>query len=336
MSALPWPGAQVEEVLDWQSGVLSRAQARELGLSDAALRTRLRPGRWQRLAPGVYLAHSGPVPWLARVWAAHLYAGPDALLSHETAAALHGFAEQREPVHVTVPAGRKVRPQPGLVVHRARRLLDRRDGTVVPPRVTAAHAALDLADAAEDLTEALAAVARAVQREAATPAQLREALAQRPTVRWHAALQGALADLAAGAESPLELTYLRRVERAHRLPTGRRQRPVDDLGGTPGGAAVGAQRTDVAYEEFGTVVELDGATHFTPVAAWRDMARDNAATLRQERTLRYGYADVMGRPCEVAAQVAAVLTAAGWTGRPRRCGPGCPVRGDTGRRRSGR
>jgi len=40
-----------------------------------------------------------------------------------------------------------------------------------------------------------------------------------------------------------------------------------------------------------------------------------------EATLRYGWADVLGRPCEVAAQVVAVLRARGWTGKP----PGCAL-----------
>lgn len=35
-----------------------------------------------------------------------------------------------------------------------------------------------------------------------------------------------LSDVDTGAESPLELRHLRRVERAHGLPQGRRQRRV--------------------------------------------------------------------------------------------------------------
>lgn len=42
-------------------------------------------------------------------------------------------------------------------------------------------------------------------------------------------------------------------------------------------------------------------------------------------TLRYGHADVFHRPCAVAEEQARVLTARGWTGRPRSCGPGCRV-----------
>ena len=49
------------------------------------------------------------------------------------------------------------------------------------------------------------------------------------------------------------------------------------------------------------------------------MRRDNAAAVDGRTVLRYGWADVAGRPCEVAAQVADVLRAAGWRGVLRRC-----------------
>ncbi len=49
------------------------------------------------------------------------------------------------------------------------------------------------------------------------------------------------------------------------------------------------------------------------------MRRDNAALLGGEVTLRYGWSDVTERPCEVAWQVAALLTRCGWQGMPVRC-----------------
>jgi very-short-patch-repair endonuclease len=110
----------------------------------------------------------------------------------------------------------------------------------------------------------------------------------------------------------LELRYLRDVERPHRLPAGRRQR------------GVAGTWQDVWYEEFTTVVELDGRLgHAEAQGGWRDMARDNAAAVRSEVTLRYGWADVTTRPCEVAAQVAEVLRNRGWPRTPRKCGDSC-------------
>lgn len=59
---------------------------------------------------------------------------------------------------------------------------------------------------------------------------------------------------------------------------------------------------------------------------WRDMRRDNAGLAEGVVTLRYGYADVTERPCQVAAEVSQVLRSRGWAADPRRCGPGCAMR----------
>ena len=56
--------------------------------------------------------------------------------------------------------------------------------------------------------------------------------------------------------------------------------------------------------------------------AFRDMRRDNRATVDSLATLRYGYADVSGDPCGVAEQVAAVLQLRGWPGALLPC-PDC-------------
>jgi very-short-patch-repair endonuclease len=111
----------------------------------------------------------------------------------------------------------------------------------------------------------------------------------------------------------LELRYFRRVERAHGLPHGRRQRRR------------GRWYDDVDYAEYGVSVELDGRAAHPAELAFRDHRRDNAAVLTGARVLRYGFADVAHPPCAVAREVAAVLNAAGWSGRPRSCGPACPL-----------
>ncbi len=59
-------------------------------------------------------------------------------------------------------------------------------------------------------------------------------------------LANVLGDVAAGAQSALEIEYLRDVERAHGLPDGERQQPS------------GRTWQDVRYRRFSTIVELDG------------------------------------------------------------------------------
>ncbi|GAB3264483.1 hypothetical protein GCM10027456_47400 [Kineosporia babensis] len=117
----------------------------------------------------------------------------------------------------------------------------------------------------------------------------------------------------------LERRYAHVVERAHGLPRGQRNLPRKDTDGR-------RRYRDIRYEEFLLVVELDGRTAHPPQEAFRDLRRDNVAVVEGEAVLRYGWRDVSGRPCSVAAQVSTVLTARGWNGRPRPCGPGCTER----------
>src|ERR1700733_13068838 len=50
-------------------------------------------GPWQQLHFGVYATLTGKPPPDARLWAAVLRAGPQSILSHETAAELHGLTD---------------------------------------------------------------------------------------------------------------------------------------------------------------------------------------------------------------------------------------------------
>jgi hypothetical protein len=81
---------------------------------------------------------------------------------------------------------------------------------------------------------------------------------------------------------------------------------------------------DVAYPDFGVIVHLDGRTHRYAVR-FRDMRRDNAAVVRGEDPLRYGWFDIDERPCDVAAQIVLLLARNGWSRQPRRCGSSCSL-----------
>ena len=106
-----------------QDNLITAEQLAELGLGRGAIAHRLAIGRWQRLHNGVYLI--GPAPATAAVSArAAIYAcGPDAVLSHHTAAALHDLipTDHTAEVHVTV-AGRNPGAREGVVVHRVAEL----------------------------------------------------------------------------------------------------------------------------------------------------------------------------------------------------------------------
>jgi very-short-patch-repair endonuclease len=295
-------------MVERQAGAVSRAQAIAQGLTEGSLRAHITAGRWQRAGTRVFYTFTGTPSWEARLWAAVLHCGEDSALSHETAAALWGLADPDPdaPIHVTTARSRLARPRADVVVHRPRRPVA---AVRSPPRTDGGITVLDLLVGICFPDQALGLVARACQRGVTNPDQLTAAVARRPRQRWRRLVLESLADVRSGAHSVLELRYLRDVERAHGLPTGQRQRRA------------GPTFQDVHYDGFRTTVELDGKLgHADTAGRWRDMARDNAATLRGETTLRYGWADVTGRPCAVAAQVAAVLRAAGWRGTLRSCG----------------
>ncbi len=301
------------ELVECQAGAVSRAQAVARGISDNGIRAHVSAGRWQRAANGVFYTFTGVPPLTARHWAALLHCGGGSVLSHDTAAALWGLVDPDPdgPIHVTTARSRLAGQRLGIVVHRPRRSVV---AVRSPPRTDGCTTVLSLLSQVRRPDQALGLITRACQRGVTDPDALTTAVASRPKQRWRRLLLESLTDVSKGAESVLELRYLREVERAHGLPTGQRQRKA------------GSTRQDVHYDGLRTTVELDGRLgHADTAGTWRDMARDNAATLRGEITLRFGWADVTSRPCAVAAQVGTVLRAAGWSARLRQCGPACGV-----------
>src|SRR5579859_1589978 len=111
-------------LLDAQSGIVSRSQALRAGFSARHIEYRLASGRWQRVHEGVYATFTGPLSREARLWAAVRRAGDGAMLSHETAAEVHGLIDRPAgpKIHVVVPEQRRPgqhRPVRGLVIHRS-------------------------------------------------------------------------------------------------------------------------------------------------------------------------------------------------------------------------
>jgi hypothetical protein len=178
------------------------------------------------------------------------------------------------------------------------------------PQLCVEDTVLDRCDETARADEVVALVASAVSKRRTTSSRLAQALAGRQRARWRELLRDLLHD-GEGIESALEWRYRRDVERAHGLPTGSRQHVVE--------VGVRRERQDVTYVEWRVVVELDGRLGHVGVGAFRDMQRDNAAAVRGELTLRYGWTDVAGDPCRVARQIAAVLRTRGWRGEFHPC-----------------
>ena len=219
------------------------------------------------------------------------------------------------PVHITVPyACSAVSQPPHVTVHRSRAFPHLVAGTD-PPRTSKADTVLDLATSEPDPRAgmrrfvALATTGRVPVRE------LQYRMEERRPRRYGTALADALRLLADGVQSALEQRYACDVELAHALPTGQRQPPLEVDGRT--------LWEDVSYDLIGIplTIRLDGrAFHDAPEVAFRDRRRDNAAELAARHRLVYGWDEVTGDPCGVAAEVATVLHRAGWHGPLRNCG----------------
>jgi hypothetical protein len=313
--SLTWRGQ-----LQSQAGVVSRQQARDAGFTDKAIDWRLRSGSWQRLYQGAYATFTGVPTRKARLWAIVLSVGPGIVLSHETAAEVHGLIDKPiRQIHISVPAGRRPaqhRKLPGVTIHRSRRLVPEWQPPWHLPRTTVEDTVLDLVAAAKTFDDAYGWISSAVGRRLTSPQSLSKALAARTRMRWRDWITAALEDAAEGVHSPLERNYVHGVERAHRLPTAQRQARRRHGSGT--------RYLDNLYE-YGVCVELDGAAAHPAEGRWRDTHRDNANLVRGTETLRYGWPDATVHRCQTALEIAALLRRHGWKGTLRPCSPTCPA-----------
>jgi predicted transcriptional regulator of viral defense system len=302
-----------------QSGAISRRQLLDAGLEPQAVFRRLERGRWQQLYRGVYAVFTGPVPRETWLWAALLRAGPGAVLSHLTAAELHGLIDHPgESIYVTIPSTRRV-AMGGIVLRTSSRIAEATHPGREPPRTGVEETVFDLIELAETFDDACGWITRAVGRRLTTAERLAGALRQRKKMRWRSRLGDMLAAAGDGIHSVLEYRYLRDVERAHGLPRSRHQvRMVID------GKVV---YRDAYYEKYRLAVELDGRLAHQDEERWRDRHRDNEAGMEGIQTARYDWQDVSCRPCETALLQARILRRRGWTGTPRPCSPRCPVTG---------
>jgi len=274
---------------------------------------------------GVYTIYTGPVQRETKLWAAVRRAGPGAMLSHETAAEVHGLTDKRATkIHITVPTSRRPaqhKPIPGVVIHRSDQSLPARLPEWRLPRTRIEDTVLDLVAAARTFDQAYSWISRALSENLVTAPMLRAALGKRSRIRWRTLLTEAIDDADSGIHFPLERRYVRDVERAHGLPAAQRQarRTIDGK----------THYKDNWYAEYGICVELDGATYHGVKQIRRDKHRDNVnLAVDAAKTYRFTLVDVSEKACESAAMVAASLRRYGWQGRPHPCRrPRCKVVG---------
>ena len=276
-----------------QHGVVSRAQLLQLGLSPDAIDHRLARGRLHPLWRGVYAVGRPDVGRRGRWMAAVLACGPEARLSHRSAAELWRMVPARPPglIEVTVPEGVR-RAREGIRVHRRRRLGPPSPSPAGIPVTDPITTVVDLSEQAP-AGEVDAAINEADYLGLFDPPALRAALERMPPSRRVARLRDRLdrQELALPA-TVLERLFLRIVRRA-KLPPPETQRRQT------------GHRVDFLWRDPGLVVEADSFRYHRSTAKQSaDARRDNAHTTAGLATLRFTHAQVKHEPDYVAKLLA--------------------------------
>ena len=257
---------RVGQLASGQAGTVAGFQLRRLGIGRTNVRNWVRAGYLHDRLPGVYAVGHEARSNEADLWAAVLYAGPGAALSHLTAAWWRGLVEfPGRTIHVST--ARQLASRPGILVHGRRpereRVLVRR-----MPVTSFAETMLGLAACTPDLTLVRKALARSEYAVGMLELGALRAVCRhgRPgSARLNVALdryEPRLADTNGG----LEADFLVFCER-----TGM---PVPLCNCKVAGVIV-----DAYFPQHSLVVELDGdANHRTPTQRRRDMR--NEVTLR--------------------------------------------------------
>ena len=259
--------------------MLSRCQLRELGITHDHVRNEVVAQRWASLGRQTIAVHRGPLPVLARGWAAVWEVGEriaalDGVTALE-AAGLTGFDEAR--LHLSVKHTHDTRPLPGVAVHKVIRRVGGEVASNGIPRVRPAVAAVRAAGWAVSDRQAALLLLMPVQQGLMTPAALHEASRLCLGRRRRGFITRVVADVALGVQSLGELDFARMC-RARGLPEPSRQVVRE--------GPRGRIYLDVRWAEFRLVVEIDGVQHRLGLAVSLDNLSRNSVALTSDTVLR--------------------------------------------------
>lgn len=293
-----------------QAGVLSSKQAGEHLAKSSIQRLTAPAGRWQRPLPGVIVAHDGPLSREQQLWAAALYAGPQAALSHATSSELQGLkGYSQSAVHVLLPHGERAKSQTFVVVHRSRNAPDSTADVhpVLEPRhLKLPRSLVEMARVARSFDDARSPLAAAVQQALVRPSDLRDVLARVGPMRFQAQLFAALDDIEFGAHSGLELQFMDLV-RELSLPVPTLQHHV-----VAGGRL---RKLDARWAAYDVWVEIDGAAHRDDRQWQDDLDRHNEINVSGDRlcSLRFSGHLLKSKRDRCGRQLVAALRGGGWS-----------------------
>ena len=253
------------------------------GWSPAAIRAQLEARRWQRIGRAVIRHNAAPTA-AERRRAALIVLGPRAVLTSFTAAEEWGLSGwEREPIHVLVPRGARVR-RPAELPIRVHYTDLWSPASIVRGRGLhrLGPAAIIAASSFAGARPACGILAATVQQRLITPGELVGAVEATPRTRHRAALLAAAHDIGQGAQALSEIDFARLCRR-HGLPTPTRQAVRRD--------PLGRRRYVDAEWRRGdgrrVVVEVDGALHLIARHWWDDQLRQNELAIVGDVVLRF-------------------------------------------------
>ena len=271
------PDAAIAKLASGQHGLVARSQIVELGLGREAIRRRILAGRLHPVQSCVYAVGHPVLSREGRWMAAVLACGPDAVLSHRSAAVHWGIRDHRGgPIDITSPS--KTKSRGAIRRHYIRLPVDEITVDEGIPITTVPRTIFDLAASGVGEHVVEAALRQAEFLELHDRLSLPDLLHRYPRHRGARAIRAALARRAERPGRPrswLEERFLPFLDR-HRLP-----RPQLN-------AWLRVDRRDVQVDclwpESMNIVELDGwQGHGTRSAFREDRARD-----RKLRVAGYG------------------------------------------------
>ena len=235
--------------------------------------------------------------------------GPSAVVSHETAALLHGLSILGPPpteLSITRPPGYGSRSsRPGVRIHYAALPAEHVGGRLAVPVTTVSRTVIDLARML-DIRAGVVVADSALQQKLTSKKELRAVIAACP--RWPGVRTATqvveFAD--GGAESPLE-SLARIVFRDGGLPPPELQVEIRD--------SEFIARVDFLWRQFRTIAEVDGAAKYDDRnLAMRQLRRDKRLREAGYEVVHLDWKEINGDPGYVVAAVRAALEQGGRRG----------------------
>jgi len=288
----------IEAMAELQYGLITRAQALTLGVSDSAISRRVRAGRWVPVHVGVFRIAGAPVTRSQRMLAATLWTS--GLVSHASGCELLRLGRLRtDELELTVPYQSNIRTD-AFIVHRSKMLpdIDRRCVDNIPC-TSATRTLIDSAPHLDD--EEFESAFETARRMGLTTITLMERRAVELCGRGRPGSDRVRRVLAAATSRPLESRL--EVKTARLIRRSGLPDPVRQF-------VLGKYRLDFAWPPRRFALECDGFEHHGARLAWkRDRRRVAAIEAMRWRTMHVTWDDVTERPAETIDRIAYALRA---------------------------